>query len=105
MRRISAVLEGSWHSAGALCPAIRCSASTMSRLDEIDYQALTAHRYVRIQIKRADGSQREEFVKTPGIRSACSFEDSLICNPRTCGNHCLFCLWISCLPVFASLCI
>lgn len=93
MRRISAVLEGSLAQRRGLVPGDTVlSINDEPLMDEIDYQALTAHRYVRMQVKRADGSQREvDFVKTPGHPLGLRFEDSLICSPRTCGNHCLFC--------------
>lgn len=93
MRKISAVLQGSLAQRRGLKPGdVVLSINDEPLLDEIDYQALTARRHVRLLIRRADGSQREvDFVKATGHALGLQFEDSLIGSPKTCGNHCLFC--------------
>ena len=93
MRRISKVLEGSPASrhlvrAGDVLLMINGEAV----LDEIDYQALTARRYVKLTLANEDGLQREvKIVKATDAALGLQFEDSLIGNPRTCGNNCVFC--------------
>ena len=93
MRKISAVLRGSLAQRRGLKPGDTVlSINGEPLLDEIDYQALTAKRHVRMMVRRADGSQREvDFVKAVGHPLGLQFEDSLICSPKTCGNNCLFC--------------
>ena len=93
MRRILTVNEGSLASRRGLKPGDKVlSINDEPLMDEIDYQALTATRHVRMLVERADGTRREvDFVKAPGHALGIRFEDSLICSPKTCGNHCLFC--------------
>ena len=93
MRKISAVTRGSLAERRGLMPGdVVLSINGEALLDEIDYQALTAKRYVRLQLKQPDGSQREvDFVKAPGHPLGLQFEDSIIGSPRTCGNNCVFC--------------
>lgn len=93
MRTISVVVEGSLAQRRGLKPGdVVLSINDEPLLDEIDYQALTARKHVRLLVKRPDGSQREvSIVKAAGHPLGLQFEDSLICSPKTCGNHCLFC--------------
>ncbi len=93
MRRISEVKEGSLaHRRGLVPGDMVLSINDEPLMDEIDYQALTATRYVRMQVKNTEGIEREvDFVKSSGQALGIQFEDSLFCNPKTCGNHCLFC--------------
>ena len=93
MRKISAVIQGSLAERRGLKPGdVVLSINGEPLMDEIDYQALTAKRHVRLQLRQEDGGQREvDFVKASGHPLGLQFEDSLICNPRTCGNNCVFC--------------
>ncbi|MDD4081423.1 MAG: DUF512 domain-containing protein [Eubacteriales bacterium] len=93
MRKISAVTKGSLAERRGLIPGdVVLSINGEALLDEIDYQALTAKRHVRLQLRRPDGSKREvDFVKAPGHPLGLQFEDSIIGSPRTCGNNCVFC--------------
>lgn len=93
MRRISEVKEGSLaHRRGLVPGDVVLSINDEPLMDEIDYQALTATRHVRLQVKNAEGTERAvDFVKSTGQALGIQFEDSLFCNPKTCGNHCLFC--------------
>ena len=61
-------------------------------IDEIDYQALTAHRHVNILIKKTDGSLKEvDILKAPHALLGIEFDSSLIGDPRSCSNNCVFC--------------
>ena len=61
-------------------------------IDSIDYQALTAVRHVCLLVERQDGSQREVDILKPAHRAlGIHFEESLICDPRSCANNCVFC--------------
>ena len=61
-------------------------------IDEIDYQALTAHRHVNLLIKKTDGSLKEvDILKAPHVSLGIEFSSSLIGDPRSCSNNCVFC--------------
>lgn len=93
MRRISAVADGSPASRHHLMPGdVLLSINGEPVLDEIDYQALTARRRLHIQAQSADGTQRDiDLVKDESTPLGLQFDDSIIGNPRTCGNQCVFC--------------
>ncbi|NLC32635.1 MAG: DUF512 domain-containing protein [Clostridiales bacterium] len=61
-------------------------------IDEVDYQALTAHRHVTLLIRKSDGSLREvDILKDPHTGLGIQFVSSLIGDPRSCSNNCIFC--------------
>lgn len=61
-------------------------------IDAIDYQALTAVRHVCLVVERPDGSSREvDIIKPAHAPLGMQFEDSLVCDPRSCANNCVFC--------------
>ena len=61
-------------------------------IDEIDYQALTAQRHVNLLIRRSDGELKEvDIVKSAHAGLGIEFEESLIGDPRSCSNNCVFC--------------
>lgn len=93
MRRVSAVLDGSPAQRYRLKPGdIVLSINGEPVLDEIDYQALTATRLVRMLVGQEDGSRREiGIIKDSATPLGLQFDDSIIGNPKTCGNNCLFC--------------
>ncbi len=93
MRRISSVLPGSPASRHRIQPGdILLSINDEPVLDEIDYQALTAQRYVKLSLTSQQGEAREiKLVKPLETALGLQFDDSLIGNPRTCGNNCVFC--------------
>lgn len=93
MRRISKVLEGSLadrYRIGAGDILLTINGEPV--LDEIDYQALTAQRRLRMSLTTKEGETREiELAKGVETPLGLQFEDSLIGNPKTCGNQCVFC--------------
>jgi putative radical SAM enzyme (TIGR03279 family) len=93
MRKILMVSKGSLAHRRGLKPGDKVlSINEEPLLDEIDYQALTAKKHVCMLVEHDDGSRREvDFIKAPEHTLGIQFEDSLISNPQTCGNHCLFC--------------
>ena len=93
MRRITSVAQGSIAQRHKLVPGdIVLSINGEPVLDEIDYQALTARRHVTMVIAREDGHEREiDIVKSDTAALGLQFDDSLIGNPKTCANNCLFC--------------
>ena len=63
MRRISSVLPGSPASRHRIQPGdILLSINDEPVLDEIDYQALTAQRYVKLSLTSQQGEAREKFL-------------------------------------------
>ena len=61
-------------------------------IDEVDYHALTAKRRLRLQIIKADGRRVEVDILKPDYAPlGLYFEDTLVCDPRTCSNSCVFC--------------
>lgn len=93
MRRISEVLQGSLASRHRISPGdILLTINDEPVLDEIDYQALIAKRYIKLNLANPEGETREvKIVKALEAPLGLSFDDSLIGNPRTCGNNCVFC--------------
>lgn len=93
MRRISSVQEGSPAARYKIKPGdVLLSINHEPVLDEIDYQALTAKQRLEIVIADHQGDTRIIKLVKPGEKPlGLQFEDSLIGNPRTCGNNCVFC--------------
>lgn len=93
MRRISRVLKDSPAERQRIEPGqILVSINGEPVLDEIDYQALSANRHLKLVIVSDDGARREiELVKPLEKALGLQFEDSLIGNPKTCSNDCVFC--------------
>ena len=93
MRRISFVQSGSLADHHRISPGdILLSINGEPVLDEIDYQALTAVRYVHLNLTTREGANRSiKIVKSSAAPLGLQFDDSLIGNPRTCGNQCVFC--------------
>lgn len=93
MRRISSVQDGSPAARYRIKPGdVLVSINQEPVLDEIDYQALTARQRLEITISNQNGETRViKLVKPAEKPLGLQFEDSLIGNPRTCGNNCVFC--------------
>lgn len=93
MRRISFVQSGSLAERHRISPGdILLAINGEPVLDEIDYQALTAARYVQLTLTTVEGTNRNiKIVKPVAAPLGLQFDDSLIGNPRTCGNQCVFC--------------
>lgn len=93
MRRISKVQEGSPAARHRISPGdVLISINGEPILDEIDYQALTAKRRLLLVISNQEGQTREiELAKASQTPLGLQFDDSLIGNPRTCANNCVFC--------------
>ncbi|NLE69182.1 MAG: DUF512 domain-containing protein [Clostridiales bacterium] len=93
MRRISFVQSGSLAERHRISPGdILLAINGEPVLDEIDYQALTAARYVQLTLTTVEGTERNiKIVKPVAAPLGLQFDDSLIGNPRTCGNQCVFC--------------
>lgn len=61
-------------------------------IDQIDYQALTAQRFFRMDVQHTDGtvstlSVRKEDWEPLGI----TLDQTIVSKPRPCANHCIFC--------------
>lgn len=61
-------------------------------IDQIDYQALTAHRRFDMCVRRKDGQEdiirvRKQDWEPLGI----TLDQSIVSSPRPCKNHCIFC--------------
>ena len=93
MRRISSVQQGSPANRYRIKPGdILLSVNGEPVLDEIDYQALTAQRHIKLVVSSVNGETREiELAKPLDKPLGLQFDDSLIGNPKTCGNQCVFC--------------
>ena len=93
MRRISSVMLGSPAQRHRIQPGdVLLLINGEPVLDEIDYQALTARRHVKVLLQSEDGQQREvDILKDDATPLGLEFDDSLIGNPRTCSNNCVFC--------------
>lgn len=93
MRRISTVSPGSPAARYRIKPGdILLSINGEPVLDEIDYQALTSARHLKLLVSDSNNESRTiELVKPLERPLGLQFEDSLIGNPRTCGNNCVFC--------------
>lgn len=93
MRRISAVASGSLAQRRGIMPGdVLLSMNGEPIIDEIDYQALSSNRRIRLCLQKSDGSERElTIIKADSVPLGLQFDDSIIGNPRTCSNNCLFC--------------
>lgn len=93
MRRIDRVLEGSIAMRHQVVPGdVLLSINGEPVLDEIDYQALTASRRLRLVLQSPDDETKElTIIKPLEAPLGLSFDDSIIGNPKTCSNQCLFC--------------
>ncbi len=93
MHQVVAVEERSLAARHGIVPGdLILSINGEKLIDDIDYQALTAARRVRLDILREDGSQRQVTILKPvAAPLGIQFAESIICDPRTCGNHCVFC--------------
>ncbi len=61
-------------------------------VDEIDYQALTAGRRLKITILSEGGEEREmQVVKKPWDPLGLTLDERTVLSPRICRNHCVFC--------------
>lgn len=61
-------------------------------IDDIDYQALTARRRLRIEIIRQDGRKALiHIIKPLAAPLGMQFAQTTVCDPRTCSNNCVFC--------------
>ncbi len=61
-------------------------------IDQIDYQALTAHRRFEMTVRHGDG--REEVLtvrKQDWEPLGVTLDQSIVSSPRPCRNHCVFC--------------
>ncbi len=61
-------------------------------IDQIDYQALTAHRRFEMTVRHTDG--REEVLqvrKQDWEPLGVTLDQSIVSSPRPCKNHCVFC--------------
>ena len=66
-------------------------------LDEIDYQALSSARRLRLELLREGKPAEIEFFKAPDEPLGLRFGPSMALSPRTCRNNCVFC-FISQMP-------
>ena len=61
-------------------------------IDDIDYQALTANRRLRIEIIRQSGQKAiVHIIKPLAAPLGMQFAQTTVCDPRTCSNNCVFC--------------
>ena len=61
-------------------------------LDEIDYQALTAHRRLAIRVLNPEGELRTvQILKGEWDPLGLCLDETVIMKPRHCRNHCIFC--------------
>ena len=61
-------------------------------IDQIDYQALTAHRRFDMTITRTDGTQEVLHVRKQDWEPlGLTLDQTIVSNPRPCKNHCIFC--------------
>ena len=61
-------------------------------LDEIDYQALTAERHMDILVRHPDGKEEHIcFEKEDWEPLGLRMDESMVCKPMLCANHCVFC--------------
>ena len=59
--------------------------------DALEYKFLTAEEYVELEILQGDEIVVYEIEKEPYEDIGLSFENSLIDEPRSCRNKCIFC--------------
>ena len=93
MRRISAVASGSLAQRRGIMPGdVLLTMNGEPIIDDIDYQALSSSRRIRLCLQKSDGSERElTIIKADSVPLGLQFDDSIIGNPKTCSNNCLFC--------------
>ncbi len=93
MRRISAVASGSLAQRRGIMPGdVLLSMNGEPIIDDIDYQDLSAHRRIRLSLRKPDGDVRHyTIIKAESVPLGLQFDDSIIGNPRTCSNNCVFC--------------
>lgn len=93
MRKISVVVPGSPASRHNIQPGdILLSINDEPVLDEIDYQALISKRFLELIIRDSNGKERKvKLIKPPEAPLGLQFNDSIIANPKTCANQCVFC--------------
>lgn len=93
MHRVVAVDQGSLAARYGIQPGdLILSINGEPLIDTIDYQALTAVRHVCLVVEKPDGRSREvDILKSPHAPLGLHFAESLICDPRSCANHCVFC--------------
>ncbi len=61
-------------------------------LDEIDYQALTSSRRLRIALREEGGAERElTALKKSWEPLGLTLDERAVLSPRICKNHCVFC--------------
>lgn len=61
-------------------------------IDDIDYQALTAKRQLKLVILKADGRRVSVRIVKPAFAPlGIQFEQAIVCDPRECSNNCVFC--------------
>ncbi len=61
-------------------------------LDEIDYQALTVHGRLTLELKDAAGQCRScTLRKDPWAPLGLTLDERIVLSPRSCANHCVFC--------------
>ena len=61
-------------------------------IDQIDYQALTAQSPCVLEVIRRDGRVvRHTVHKEDDEPLGITLSDTMLCNPRVCKNHCIFC--------------
>ena len=61
-------------------------------IDQIDYQALTAQSPCVLEVIRRDGRVvRHTVHKEDDEPLGITLSDTMLCNPRVCKNHCVFC--------------
>ncbi|MHC1786192.1 MAG: DUF512 domain-containing protein [Christensenellales bacterium] len=93
MHQVLSVDQGSLAARHGLAPGdLIVSINGEPLIDEVDYQALTAVRHVNMRVIKADGREKEvDIVKPEYAPLGVHFEDTLVCDPRSCTNHCVFC--------------
>ena len=61
-------------------------------IDQIDYQALTAHRRFDMVIRHADGKEEVLHVRKQDWEPlGITLDQTIVSQPRPCKNHCIFC--------------
>ena len=61
-------------------------------IDQIDYQALTAQKSFDLEVIRRDGTRKTYHVhKQDWEPLGLVLDQSIVCNPRSCSNKCIFC--------------
>ncbi len=93
MHQVIAVDRGSLAARHGVVPGdLIISINGETLIDEVDYQALTAVRHVNMRLINPAGIQREvDIVKPSHAPLGLRFEDSLVFDPRSCSNNCVFC--------------